>query len=73
MTVDTITDDDIRALRAWAKSAPAPSVEGRRELLGLVETCTLALGETKLQRRTDVHAFARERCAMILRDRSSST
>jgi hypothetical protein len=73
ITADTITDDQLRELRRKARaSMPGAKHESRSELLGLIETCDLALGESVLQRRADVHAYARASCAAILNDRSAT-
>lgn len=70
VTADNITDEQIRDLRERTKAAPRTDIiEVHRERLGLIETCDLALGETLNQRRDDVHAFARARCAEIINAR----
>jgi hypothetical protein len=74
ITADTITDEQIRELRTWAKGAPRSGViETMRERLGLIETCAIALGETKIQARDDVREFARARCAEILNARKAGS
>jgi hypothetical protein len=72
LTADTITDEQIRELRAETRARlPRTKHESRSEALGIIETCMLALNEAPLQTRADVHADARARCAEILNARTA--